>query len=166
MSELALPAQRQGFTPYTSLPPMVMDPTGENPNPNANDSAFEPGPQPSVDPPVLYDDKVAPLEAQTADDGCLIGLPKMAVRFAPDFPGFCLLKRSHADAILGWLVMSAGVFVMAAGVLILVKTDNTVLQAAGMTANPVKAVARKRPRRKAESASDEGENSGDTNDDD
>lgn len=131
--QLQLPEQRTSWTPYTN--------PGSNENPNAGDSAFEPGPQPSV--PDVNGSATEPPPDTTGSSldksfaaTCLIGIPKIETPGPlPAIPEICLFKKSYGYAILGFVVMSAGVFIMAAGVFVLVKTDRTVLQAAGI-ANP------------------------------
>lgn len=70
-------------------------------------------------PPSVRDN--APTVAPTVGDTCAIGIPKIAISFAPDFPGFCLLSKAQLRAVFANLVILAGAAVALTGVFLVAK---------------------------------------------
>lgn len=65
----------------------------------------------------------------TVGDTCAIGIPKIAISFAPDFPGFCILSKGQLRAVLANGVILAGAAIALTGLFLIAKVainDTTV----------------------------------------
>lgn len=93
-------------------------------------------------PPDVRDN--APTTPPTAAGGsgtCAIGIPKIAISFAPDFPGLCLLSKAQLRALVATGVALVGVTIALAGVALIAKaaaTQTVVGRAAGESLNAFK----------------------------
>lgn len=72
-------------------------------------------------PPSVRDNAPAAAGAAGGSDTCAIGIPKIALDFAPDFPGICLLSKAQLRSVTAVIVIVAGAAVTLAGVALLAK---------------------------------------------
>lgn len=71
---------------------------------------------------------------------CAIGVPAIAISWAPDFPGFCILSKGQLRSVAAVFVIVAGAGIMLAGVALLAKvaSNSTVGRSVGGIAAALK----------------------------